>query len=195
MNIVGAIRDDDRHAICAYASEEESEQIATRLISPVRVLDDEYDRLLACERCKRQIDGFKKLAAINAIACEAFGPETGNRTTVQQATEDRQRLLEFGNLSRGIDLMAAERLHERQIRRWSIAKIQAVAGEDEVVLGGELRANLGKQASLADACITIDDRDRGHSGCGRADSGQNRRALGRPADESAYVAGHLFIVA
>lgn len=63
MDVVAAPGDEQAHAIGAAAREQQSEQLAGRLVGPVNVLDDDEHRPAATEGGERAVHRFDEVGA------------------------------------------------------------------------------------------------------------------------------------
>ena len=67
VQVVAAVAHDDREPFGTDAGEQESEQVASGLVGPVRVLDHEQHRTPAGEVGERAQHGFEQLTAVEAV--------------------------------------------------------------------------------------------------------------------------------
>ncbi len=149
MQVVGAVRPDDRDALAVQHAGEERDQVARGGVGPVQVLDDQQDRAAGGKLGQQAEHGAEHLLARQARPVRLLGLPVAVR---EQARQHRARLDGLLDVRR----RGAERVREREVRD-TVTDLRALAAQHgEAVAFGDLH-RLGDQAGLADARVAADE--------------------------------------
>jgi hypothetical protein len=153
VQVVGAVRPDDRDALTVQHAGEERDQVARAGVGPVQVLDDQQDRAADGQLGQQAEHGAEHLLARQARPVRLLGLPVAVREQPGQHRAGLDGLLDARR--RG-----AERVREREVGD-AVPDLRALAVQhgEAVVLGGPHR--LGDQAGLADAGVAADEPRHG----------------------------------
>ena len=159
VQLVAAEGGDDEQPLVARRSGEEGQQVARRAVGPVRVLDDEQDRVGVAETAEEPED------ALEDPDLEPVGLAGRDRARVGHARELGNEPGELGQAGPGgrcdalrLDLagQGAQRLDDRAERQPLVADRHRAALEDEPAALAQPPGELGHEAALADARLATD---------------------------------------
>ncbi len=149
VQVVGAVRPDDRDALAVQHAGEERDQVARGGVGPVQVLDDQQDRAAGGQLGQQAEHGAEHLLARQARPVRLLGLPVAVREQARQHRAGLDGLLDARR--RG-----AERVREREVRD-AVPDLRALAAQHgEAVAFGDLH-RLGDQAGLADARVAADE--------------------------------------
>ncbi len=149
VEVVGAVRRDQRDGRLEPAAEQEAHEVAGRLVGPVEVLDHEQQRLVGGRGLGERVDGLEQGALVGGdglgVGRAAQHPLTGQQTeqggvTVGDVVE------ELGQLASD----AAGDLGEGKVRKGAVGEVEAMSGEHLPAVDDGPVAQLGEQPGLAD---------------------------------------------
>jgi hypothetical protein len=172
VELVGAVRRDEQHALAAGVAHEEGQEVARRAIGPVDVLEHEHERRVvgqAAQEREQQLDHAALRQGAVAVALRAL--ELG-----QQRRQPRGRAAEGIGKRVGVD--AAQGSDDRRVGHLAVAEGDALAGQHARPSLARAARELGDEAGLADARLARDERD------GRAPVG----GTVEPRDEAGQLA-------
>nr|WP_202977855.1 hypothetical protein [Nocardioides daphniae] len=157
------------------AAEEVGEQVAGGLVGPVRVLDDHEQRGDLGDAGEQHAYALEEVGALQpALAAVAVGvpdPSPGLEPA-QQGMVGCGRLDDLG-VAGG---QTAQDLAEGEVRQGGVGEVDAVAGDNVPAARDGPVAQLGQEASLADAGVAP-EQQRARLGVGRAGHGEAEPGL------------------
>ena len=150
VQLVGAVRGDEQHALVARVAHEEGQEVARRAVGPMDVLEDEHQRPRLGQASQ---EGEQELEHA-PLRERALGAGLG---CVELGEQRRQAGRGAAELA-GVE--AAQRADDRRIGQLAVAEVDAVAGEHARALRPRAGRELGDQPRLADARLARDQGDR-----------------------------------
>ena len=186
VQLVAAEGGDDEQALVPPRAREEGQQVAGRAVGPVRVFDDEQDRVRVGETAEEPEDALEDpdLEPIRLARLDRAGVGHGR----QLGNEPRQ-LGQAGPGGRrdplGLDpaRQGTQGLDDRAERQSVVADGYRAAHEDEPAPVAHPTGELRHQPALADARLAADERDGGLPGRDEVGRGEERLELARATDE------------
>ncbi len=184
MHVIGPVGSDDGQPLGVQHPAQEGHQVASRLIGPVHVLEDQQDRAGAGQLGEHPEHGPEELLLDQTRHVTAGG---------LALVAVRQQAGEHGPGSQGVEQDTAgrwpgrgvtERVGERQVRH-RVAELGAAPGQDGEAILTRARGDLGDQPGLAHASIAADQGDDRPARGRRFQHREQVAELGFPADELA----------
>ena len=187
VKLVAAEGRDDEQALVAPGPGEEGQQVARRAVRPVRVLDDEQDRVRLAEPAEEPED------AVEDPDLEPVGLARRDRARIRAAVASSGT----SRASSGRLAPAAAAIRSGSTSR-DRARSASTIGPNgnpssptateppwrtSQPLVAEPFRELGHEAALADARLAADERDGGVPGRNDVGRGEERLELARPTDE------------
>src|SRR5689334_3414909 len=156
VQVVAAIRDDQYDAGVENTSEEESEQVTRRLLSPVDVLDNQRDPSVFGQLRQSAEDGVEQLDAIQPVVrwlgCPAhpavLWEQPGNRRVLGQEVRYHLRL---------VDGEPTESLTKRQVGQPGVTEVKTMPDQSQDSPLIRRLNKLREQSRLADAGVAGHD--------------------------------------
>ena len=193
VQVVGAVRRDQRDRGVEAAAEQEAHQVAGGLVGPVEVLDDEEQALVGAGRLGEGVDGVEEGGLVGREGLGVGGH--GQHPLAGQQTEQCGVALgdlveQVGQLTRD----AAGDLGEGEVGQGAVGEVEAVTGLDQPAVGDGTVAELGQQAGLADAGVAGEEDGFPVGGAPRyrdAERGAKLLQLGISSDQLRCHVVHL----
>src|SRR6516225_1263580 len=160
--LIAAVGDHQRDRLTPCRTYEEREEVASRSISPMKVLHDEYQRLLSGGGGKHRQQLLEK-ARLRTLphrrACHTRAAERQlrqkSRQLLARGAEDH---FEPGPIPLGDE--RAQRPNDGRIRKLPTAERQTLANHDRHPVALTASGELSDQPALADTRLPADEHDR-----------------------------------
>jgi hypothetical protein len=173
VQVVGPVAHDDVHGAAEPLREDVPDEMARGGVGPVRVLDDEQQRLVDREGVERADEGREQLGPLDPRP-------GGGRRPGQQRTERRETP---GQAVADVVGQPCERLRERLVGQRAVAEVEAVAGHDAVTGLAGAEPQLAEQPGLADAGVSAEQHDVARVGIGHPRVAEQQVELATAADQ------------
>ena len=190
VEVVGSHRQDHQDMFPAQMSHQEGDEIASVLVRPLEVLDDEGDVRRSAEAFDDSEDRFEQSPLGTPIELRTAGDlDRTLRKLGQQAGQPAPAWTQKSRQASRLDRpgQGAERLHEGHERDAATAELQTRPGKHRGAKVGRIGGKTLEQSGLADPCLATEDNRPAVAGDRAVQGGVQARKLDRPADELGRV--------
>ncbi len=191
-DLVTPVCDSESDRLLASGPHEEGQKIASRVVGPVHILDDQQERRLTRHGGQHRKQLLEQARLGTAARHRVGGVRAVRRLRVRrpQVREQPLELVDPGAGKAGhlrgaaIPDQRSQDPRDRRIQELATAERKALANQDGRAVAAGLRRELGQQAGLAHAGLAADDHDRADLAAGSIEGAPQSIEL-RPAPDEA----------